>query len=876
MSELKLVRIDSVKQRSSEIPLILLCGRDKGGSLYKFQTPFIPHFYVDANEIKEEHHRIAFIRKIGGSFKSLDGHTTTQIDVNVTNVKSLSDTMDMLRKLFKHTYESHILLTLRYMIDKNIMSSFDSETLKGVEATFDVPHRVWYLDIETKSPPDEWVDVKNPIQPITMISLYDNYTNRVYSLIWHPTFKNGTIVKKAKVKVTKGPNPGIHEFDVAITTCTSEIGMLLSFVHLLELLDPDILTGWFSSGQLEGRKRVGGFDYPYIMARMSMLGLNYKSLSPIGQAYLTPEGVATIKGRVLFDLHPAYKKIQKPTKELKSWSLSFVAEYELGIKSPERKPFAGELWEKSPMKMLEHNVLDVIKTYLIDKYKPVISAFDDRKKVVGCSLDDVMHNSKFIHTAILRQAKKMNIVVPDKLEVDTENITSYTGGLVGEPPIGIFEYVINLDFKLAYPNAMRFFNISPETCCEDGEIIIDAELSDDNDNIIKRKVRFRRSPRGIFPMMLDDLIKKRLEAKKKVEEATDKRTKDALWTQDRSLKFAINSSYGVIGHSWYPLYNPFAAASITAVVRDLVVYCAKKCEEQKKNSIYNDTDGIYVRTYAKSKEECIQIGYFLTEILNQALKEYIRDTWGANEAIEVEFVTAYLPILFLPKKKQSKKKEGEDEGAKKRLIGGIFWKDGKYYSDAEIKGVITSTSSDLAEDLQNDVIKVILSDWINPKAKIGHLIEKALREIRIAPIERIGVPTGISSPLYSYEDPTKVVEGAIYSNNNFHTNMQKGDKPMYLYVKGVKGYPPTNVISFRREDLPLIPVDRLIIDYERMIDHTLRNKVETILEALGTSWLNMGFPIYKPTRKLKPWEAIKSRMQKQKIMEHYLFGDVKK
>jgi DNA polymerase I len=62
-----------------------------------------------------------------------------------------------------------------------------------------------------------------------------------------------------------------------------------------------------------------------------------------------------------------------------------------------------------------------------------------------------------------------------------------------------------------------------------------------------------------------------------------------------------------------------------------------------------------------------------------------------------------------------------------------------------------------------------------------------------------------------------------------------GSKPKRIYVKKMKGckYPPTDVLSFEFADQ--IPPE-FVIDYELMLNKTLRDPIIRMVESLGWTW----------------------------------------
>jgi DNA polymerase elongation subunit (family B) len=123
-------------------------------------------------------------------------------------------------------------------------------------------------------------------------------------------------------------------------------------------------------------------------------------------------------------------------------------------------------------------------------------------------------------------------------------------------------------------------------------------------------------------------------------------------------------------------------------------------------------------------------------------------------------------------------------------------------------------------------------------------------------LDEIGIPGGIGKRLDAYETDTAQVRGAKYANAFLGTNFQRGSKPKRLYLEKVHpdfwrrmedemGHDPQrstlygefkadpDVICFEYADQ--VP-DEFAIDYETMLEKTLKGPIARVIEALGMSW----------------------------------------
>jgi len=102
-------------------------------------------------------------------------------------------------------------------------------------------------------------------------------------------------------------------------------------------------------------------------------------------------------------------------------------------------------------------------------------------------------------------------------------------------------------------------------------------------------------------------------------------------------------------------------------------------------------------------------------------------------------------------------------------------------------------------------------------------------------LDEVGIPGGIGKGLDDYETDDAQVRGAKYSNKHLKTDFKQGSKPKRVYIKGVNGvtYPRTDVLCFEYGDQ--VPED-FIIDWETMLEKTIKQPISRITDALGWNW----------------------------------------
>ena len=104
-------------------------------------------------------------------------------------------------------------------------------------------------------------------------------------------------------------------------------------------------------------------------------------------------------------------------------------------------------------------------------------------------------------------------------------------------------------------------------------------------------------------------------------------------------------------------------------------------------------------------------------------------------------------------------------------------------------------------------------------------------------LDKVGVPGRIGEPLSSYENNDAHISGAKYANAHFRTPFGRSSKPKRVYIKSVNGkYPKTDAVAFEYADQ--VPPE-FVVDWETMLDKTIKQPISRIIEALGWDWADV-------------------------------------
>jgi DNA polymerase I len=162
----------------------------------------------------------------------------------------------------------------------------------------------------------------------------------------------------------------------------------------------------------------------------------------------------------------------------------------------------------------------------------------------------------------------------------------------------------------------------------------------------------------------------------------------------------------------------------------------------------------------------------------------------------------------------------------------------------------------ITKEVQKKVLEMIVTgeDPEDIKEYVHEVIERV--QAGEVSLDEIGIPGGIGKKLDNYDTDTAQVRGAKYANLLLGTNFASGSKPKRLYLKKVHpeffrevesemGLDPSedplygefkrdpDVICFEFDDQ--VP-EAFEVDYEKMLDKTLKGPIARVLEALDISW----------------------------------------
>jgi len=775
--------------RTPDGPVIHIFGRDVQGKSVRIDvTGFRPYFYVPADQAGALPASSHVSLETGTSYSSIRGEPLNRLfTLNPGDVREE-------RENFRH-YEADIPFATRFMIDTGLTGgvfapSVNVDYKELGPAEVEAPARSCIIDIECEDErgfPDPQRDA------IIAITAFDSFPGDYMTFLLNGGGTPATIAEK---QAAGGLANGCFRKEKhTICTYGDETEMLKAFARYIAERDPDVLSGW----------NFTEFDMPYISQRMERLGLQSSQLARLSG--MTERNA--LRGRALFDLLTAYKKMHLSQKE--SYRLDAVALEEVGEQKVRYTGTISGLWKTRPELLVEYNFKDVELCVKINKKDNIIEFYREIARYVGCPLDKTLNSSSVVDVFVLRKAFG-RYVLPSKGFVNTEE---FEGATVFEPSRGVRENVVVLDLKSLYPMAMMTINASMETKDPEGELRA------------PNGIRFRKEPDGLTRTIISELLKERDEKKALRNKFEFGSPQYILYDmQQNVLKVIMNTYYGVSGYPRFRLFDREIGSAATSVGRAIIEHTRRVIEQLGYKVIYGDTDSCMVQLPPLDQEKTIELALAIEKRLNESYQVFAKTELNADtHYFSIKFEKIYARFF--------------QAGKKKRYAGSLVWKEGKVVKETDIVGfeIKRSDTPQITKAVQMKVMEMILAgeEYAGIKALLADVITK-YRAGKYS-LDEIGIPGGIGKSLDDYATDDAQVRGAKYANLHLHTEFGKGSKPKRIYIRTVTSkYPKTDVLCFEYGDQ--VPKE-FVVDWELMLDKTIKQPISRIIESLGWDWTDV-------------------------------------
>jgi DNA polymerase elongation subunit (family B) len=532
---------------------------------------------------------------------------------------------------------------------------------------------------------------------------------------------------------------------------------------------------------------------------------------------------------------------------LEEMTLEYVAQLE---KLPVQKivvPDFFDTWNKNPELIIRRNLSDVQIYVELEKKLNLIRFADEQRKLVGCRLEDTLSSKKMLDLFMMRMKGKK--IMPTARSRGGK----YIGGYVRDPISGMYSWVIQLDFSALYPTIMICFNIDPDT-------FRNPQFYKGSENLFKLDEyhAFVKEPIGLIPKMLKTLLELRATKKKLQTEALAKNDDEAYKMynlQEGVVKVLSNALYGVMGYR-FRKGSKETVESVTLMGRNLIGFVAEKLIESGRKVIYGDTDSVFIEAKGQSLDQCLVEAKEIQTMVHAKLPEFLsRFGTTGEQPFNVDPAQIYSSFFILE--------------TKKRYAGKIEWdskRGTKLTYRYNIKGLETRRSdlSVFGKRIQKEVIHKLL-EKISREEMIKFL-EVELNTFDTLPLTETGTPSAIGQPLKAYKGNAIQKTSAEYSNKWLHTQFEVGSKPKRIAIKTVpQGYDATHSLDI---DYGMTLPPGFEIDYVKMLDATVKKKVEKLISIIGITWEELNLkPELKIIPKVKKVKKPKKEKKEKKVKD---------
>lgn len=307
---------------------------------------------------------------------------------------------------------------------------------------------VAWFDIEVDFDPERgYASPEDAFMPITAIAVHLQWLDTMVCLAIPPKTLS---MAEAEKQVAEFPNTMLF---------STEGEMLDTFLNLIE--DADVLSGWNSEG----------FDIPYTVNRVTKVLSKEdtrrfclwnqfpkkREYEKYGKSAVTYDLV----GRVHLDSLELYRKYTY--EERHTYRLDAIGEMEIGENKTVYEGTLDQLYNNDFKKFIEYNRQDCALLDKLDKKLKFLDLANTLAHECTVLLQTTMGAVAVTEQAIINEAHKRGMIVPNRRKMEEHGDTQAAGAYVAYPKKGIHEWIGSLDINSLYPSAIRALNMGPET-----------------------------------------------------------------------------------------------------------------------------------------------------------------------------------------------------------------------------------------------------------------------------------------------------------------------------------------------------------------------------------------------------------------------------
>jgi DNA polymerase-2 len=437
------------------------------------------------------------------------------------------------------------------------------------------------------------------------------------------------------------PNGSGDALDFDLEYCDSHARMLERLNGWMERHDPDAIIGW-NLVQFDLRVLQRHSERYQVPLRLGRDGsaMEWREHGGKQEHYF-----AAAAGRLIID---GIEALRSATWSFPSFSLEHVAQTLLGegksIDNPyQRMAEIDRRFAEDKPALARYNLKDCELVTRIFAKTELLTFLLERASVTGLAADRSGGSVAAFEHLYMPMMHRQGYVAPNLGDIAGENSP---GGFVMDSRSGLYDSVLVLDYKSLYPSIIRTFLIDPVG-------LVEGVRNADEQATVEgfRGARFSRD-KHCLPAIVKQIWDGREAAKRENNKPLS-----------QALKIIMNAFYGVLGSSGCRFFDPRLASSITLRGHEIMHLTRKLIEEQGYQVIYGDTDSTFVwLKHAHSEEQAAEIGRALVSHVNRWFSGYLRQEFGLDNALELQFETHYRRFLMPTIR-------GSDEGSKKRYAG---------------------------------------------------------------------------------------------------------------------------------------------------------------------------------------------------------------
>tara|TARA_R110000751_G_scaffold34966_1_gene86373 strand:- start:251 stop:2539 length:2289 start_codon:yes stop_codon:yes gene_type:complete len=711
-----------------------------------------PYFFALTDEIETVKwpYYATVLRTVEG-FEGVYGETLSKVVVREPKDIGLIKKSNVLSQ----TWEGNIPWGNRVLSDR---------ISAGEEPYRHYKHRVWYFDAEWKTESNE----------ITIMTVYDTYTEKRYTWFTHPDYEAG---EYNSVPCKNHPDGKTETtFDVPAKCFSSELAMLKHFLRHMQKQDPDIIAGWF----------LVTADIKTIVKRMEVNGLNPGLLSPYNSHVRKYNWTASfwaqpIPGRICMDLMVSFGKLWvMKNGQLPGQGLDAVSRHCLNESKVELSD-GHDTYYTDIGTYLDYNIQDVMLLPRLNDLVNCIDYFTSLQHFCQCDFETVAKTTG-LATALFLRDKDFTGRIPTEPQFAKVN---YTGADIQEPTPGLYNGTAILDIKAMYHSNVNLHNICWTTLSDNGR--------DCGNGIC-----FDQDKTGLLGRTMDYLTIKRDEYKQKLKGATTKGDKNRWDAMQFATKSLIASLYGVSGDSRYGLYNPNIAAAITYTSRQTLFKLRDECVKRGHEVIYGHTDSIFCSVDSPEK------GIVLNAELNKSMAPIVVEFEKFSESIILK--------------------------AKNRYAGKITWGDGEYLSEPDyyIKG-IEVIQARMPSAMKKSIMGLMkgMLDGQDEDIITSEITARIIKYVAGEQWEDLLMYGKLKKKLWEYKTLSGPSAGAEWALHNLNHEFKVGES--FLIALDTRG----RYMSFPNLDwLPKVK-EKSNIGYEIMARKFIVDKAQDLYEIVG-------------------------------------------